>query len=256
MRVCFSIGIFVSSLVLAACGSQAPHRDLSQNSKGSESLTRDSMPKLMIARVANDSADEESAVVEIRTVDADVKISSHEAAARAFEAGRSLSVDDQVSASLVGNKTAQVDLGAPVQSPVQSSVVTKTTGCVDPCNGQVVQSSKSSTGYIRAQRGGLFYGRGLFGILRPRILCRCGDVGYNQSGVYSSKSYNYSVYQQAPVVQQNMPGQVAVPTQSPVPGKATTGYGPTPVTYYPGGTTSGSTPSTQTTNANTGGRLN
>lgn len=249
MRVSFSIGIFVSSVMLAACGSHAPHRELNEKSANSqhESLSKDSMPKLMIARVADDEADSDSAIVEIRTVDSSVDVSSHDEVARAFANGRALNVDDQVSASLSNNKTAQVDLGAPVQAPVQAPVTTKS---------EVVQTGKSSGGYIYARRGGLFSGRGLFGILRPRILCGCGDVGYNRAGVYTSKGYRYSVYQQAPATTQNIPGQVAVPTQAPVPGKTTPGYGPTPVVYYPGGTTSGSTPSNQTTTGNTGGRLN
>ncbi len=263
MRVSLSIGIFVSSLVIFACGAQTPHRDLNEKTvKATQKSTSQAvMPKLMIARVASDEVDSDSAKVEIRTVADSGKISSYDDAARAFDKGKALSASADGTASLAENKTAQVDLGAPVQAPVQARVATKASPCTDPCNGAVVQEGKSGGGFFQFQRGGLLPGvRGFFQRLRPRVLCECGDVAYDHAGDYSSKSYQYSVYQQAPGKAQNIPGQVAVPTQSQVPNSSTPGYGPTPVVYYPGGTTNGSTPSSTTTTTtsggNGGGRLN
>ena len=256
MRVSLSLGIFVSSLFLVGCGAEAPHRELTEKSikASQESAAKADMPKLMIARVATDDLDADSAKVEVRTITDDVKISSYDDAARAFEKGQSLHVAADGSASLAENKTAQVNLGAPVQAPVQAPVATKGAPCADPCTGTVVQEGKSSRGFFQVGNGGLFSGfRGFFNRLRPRVLCGCGDVGYNHAGDYSSKKYQYSVYQQAPGKAQNIPGQVAVPTQAPAPTTSTPGYGPTPVVYYPGGTTTGSTPSTTTPTTTSGG---
>jgi hypothetical protein len=263
MRVRLGIVFGLSSLFLVSCGSDAPHRDLDHNATASNTVSQSDLPRLMIARVADHEADQENAVVEIRTIEGDVSIASYEDAARAFARGRALDVGETVSASLSGNKSARVDLGAPVQSPIQSPVqapiTQKSQPCADPCKPQV-SGGKTNGGFIRAERGGLFSGLGLFGRLQPTVRCGCGDVGYDKAGIYSSKDYRYSVYQQAPGKGQNNPSQVALPPppangpQGPQPGRGPqTGYGPAPIGYYPGGGNQGSTPGNQGPNSGTAG---
>jgi hypothetical protein len=250
MQAFFRVSVVLSSVAFVACGVDSPHRSLgakstTQSPQSVVTEVESVAPKLMIARVAVDEADSENADVQFVTLDDSITIKNGSEAARAFEAGRPLSVDASGGMALGTGTPAQVDIGAPVQAPVQMGAP-----CEKGCGGQVVGGGMF--GVIKAKTGGMFSGvRGLLHRLRPRVLFRGQGVGYDYANEYTSSNYQYSVYQAQPGKVQNVPVQTpqpASPSQvpAPVPGKQP-GYGPTPVVYYPAGN-----PSTQPTG---GGRL-
>lgn len=252
MQVFYRLGVVVSAVVLASCGTQSPHRDLdAKASKETEkaSVEESSLPKLMIARVPMDQADSESAHVEVVTIKDAINLKSAEDVEKAFASGTRLTAGTDGTFSLGGPTPAQVDMGVPVQAPVQMGAPCEK-GCVGTKGGF---GGGGMITVVKERAGGLFSGiRNFFQRIRPRVLFRGGDVGYNYAEQYQSTNYNYSVYQQAPGKMANTPGQAPVPAPSNGPCcEQTPAYGPTPVVYYPGGNPN-TTPGTTT---QPGGRL-
>lgn len=260
MKVYCRVGLVLFSVVTVACGVDAPHRGLGaqhpseapSEAKRSSDSEEAKAPQLMIARVAVDEADSESAHVEFVSLDNSVTIGSAQDAARAFESGQPMSVSADGSLALgkpvptpvqspmatPAQVPAKVEIGAPVQAPVQMG-----TPCTNPCGDKVpprggfLSVAKARTVGFFSRVGGLLQG------IKPRVLLGDG-VDYQSANQLAGERYQYTVYKVAPGKPQNVPvqgpaavspAQVPVPGPRPVPGPQQPTYMPPPAANVPGG---------------------